>query len=137
MATPLVRDCLTHTRTFLSFPPQPQHTSSVRGCGKSPTLGMTECLKRRVLAQSISLWLVLGCCCLLRALSRCPTRYPSTNWASETHQFVHQAHYAHGIMEYTGLNTSALRPLACVRNVIPVSSFTIRFVLLTIKVSAD
>src|SRR5450756_1357249 len=98
---------------------------------------MTECLKRRVFTSYVNIRLVLGCCCLLRALSRCPTRYPSTNWASETHQFVLQAHYAHGMVEYTGSNTSALRPLACVRKVIPVRSFTIRFALLTIKVRAD
>ena len=42
------------------------------------------------------------------------------------HPLAPKAHYAQGKLAYTGLNTSARRPLASGRKVIPVSSFTIR-----------
>jgi len=53
------------------------------------------------------------------------------------HSLAHQTHYAQGRLAYTGLNTSARRPLACGRKVIPVNSFTIRLQLSTMKVRND
>ena len=53
------------------------------------------------------------------------------------HSLALKTHYAQGKLAYTGLNTSARRPLACGRKVIPVNSFTIRLQLSTMKVRND
>ena len=47
-----------------------------------------------------------------------------------------ETHYAHGNSANTGSNTSARRPLACGRKVMPVSSLTIRLQLQTMKVKS-